>query len=298
MHALARQENLDEQLKEAEQLGWEHQGIVRRPRFFICADGKGQIYLSGCANFTKEADTSSVCWVCGSNRATVLQGFGTCGMIDREIVDVLPFGAIMHHVPPAQRIPDFGLHGVCRVALCGLYGVARGLEKCLGWPRGKATKWVQDVVDGARLASRTATQCTLRSEKSNAKGKVRLEATTAVYFMRHNMWEVLLSKLEETGEMATWVVDGLLWVSLCRKWWGAFQVGCRFAWQSAFFSGAALWELREASCTMGDVHLTLGFSKVLWSHLWIDHMYTFARKWRNLANFACFAMEGSHRRLK
>ena len=37
---------------------------------------------------------------------------------------------------------------------------------------------------------------------------------------------------------------------------------------------------------------------LLWSHLWIDHMYFFARTWRILSKFSCFAMEGSHRRLK
>ena len=35
-----------------------------------------------------------------------------------------------------------------------------------------------------------------------------------------------------------------------------------------------------------------------WSHLWINHMYFFARKWRILSKFSCFALEGSHRRLK
>ena len=31
------------------------------------------------------------------------------------------------------------------------------------------------------------------------------------------------------------------------------------------------------------------------THLWIDHMYYFAKKWRILSKFSCFAMEGSHR---
>ena len=30
----------------------------------------------------------------------------------------------------------------------------------------------------------------------------------------------------------------------------------------------------------------------------VDHMYFFARKWRILSKFLCFAMESSHRRLK
>ena len=42
----------------------------------------------------------------------------------------------------------------------------------------------------------------------------------------------------------------------------------------------------------------LQWSKLLWTHLWINHMYFFAKKWRILPKFSCFAMEGSHRRLK
>ena len=42
----------------------------------------------------------------------------------------------------------------------------------------------------------------------------------------------------------------------------------------------------------------LQWPKVLWSHLWINYLYFFARKWRIVCKFSCFAMEGSHRRLK
>ena len=49
---------------------------------------------------------------------------------------------------------------------------------------------------------------------------------------------------------------------------------------------------------MGKAHLLLEWPKLLWSRLWIDHMYCFARQWRTLSKFSCFAMEGSHRRLK
>ena len=49
---------------------------------------------------------------------------------------------------------------------------------------------------------------------------------------------------------------------------------------------------------MGKAHLVLQWPKLLWSHLWIDHMHFFARKWRILSKFSCFAMGGSHCRLK
>ena len=49
---------------------------------------------------------------------------------------------------------------------------------------------------------------------------------------------------------------------------------------------------------MGKAHLLLEWPKLLWSHLWIDHMCFFACQWRTLSKFSCFAMEGSHRWLK
>ena len=50
--------------------------------------------------------------------------------------------------------------------------------------------------------------------------------------------------------------------------------------------------------TMGQAHLQLQWGKILWPHLWMDHMYFFALHWRTLSKFACFTMEGSHLRLK
>ena len=49
---------------------------------------------------------------------------------------------------------------------------------------------------------------------------------------------------------------------------------------------------------MGKAHLLLEWPKLLGSHLWIDHMYFFALQCRTPSKFSCFAMEGSHRRLK
>ena len=73
---------------------------------------------------------------------------------------------------------------------------------------------------------------------------------------------------------------------------------CVFAWRSAWFSGADLGRLRNHSMAMGAAHNELQWGKLLWTHLWIDHMYYFAKKWRILSTFHCFTMEGSHRRLK
>ena len=73
---------------------------------------------------------------------------------------------------------------------------------------------------------------------------------------------------------------------------------CVYAWRSAWFSGADLGRLRNQSIGMGAAHNELQWGKLLWTYLWIDHMYYFAKKWRILSKISCFAMEGSHRRLK
>ena len=49
---------------------------------------------------------------------------------------------------------------------------------------------------------------------------------------------------------------------------------------------------------MGTAHNELQWGKLLRTHLWIDHMYFFEKTWRILSTFSCFAMEGSHRKLK
>ena len=49
---------------------------------------------------------------------------------------------------------------------------------------------------------------------------------------------------------------------------------------------------------MGKAHLLLEWPKVLWPHLWIHHMYFFARHWRNFSKFSCFAMKDDHCSLK
>ena len=73
---------------------------------------------------------------------------------------------------------------------------------------------------------------------------------------------------------------------------------CLYAWRTSWLFGADLERLRECSIAMCKAHLLLEWPNLLWSHLWIDHMYFFARQWKNLSKFSCFAMEGGRRRLK
>ena len=70
------------------------------------------------------------------------------------------------------------------------------------------------------------------------------------------------------------------------------------AWTRAPFSGHEQRAQLQQHLTMGVRHLALGWSKTLWTHLWIDHMFAYLCKWGTLARFNCFALEGSHVRLK
>ena len=51
---------------------------------------------------------------------------------------------------------------------------------------------------------------------------------------------------------------------------------CVFAWRSAWCSGEDLGQLRNHSIGMGVAHNELQWGNLLWTHLWIDHMYSFA----------------------
>ena len=71
-------------------------------------------------------------------------------------------------------------------------------------------------------------------------------------------------------------VGGRLWGDVCREWWDNFSKMCAYAWQTDWLSGGEVGRLRECSIRMGKAHLVLQWPKLLWSHLWIDHMYFFA----------------------
>ena len=52
---------------------------------------------------------------------------------------------------------------------------------------------------------------------------------------------------------------------------------CVYAWRSAWFSGADLGWVRNHSIAMGTAHNELQWGKLLWAHLWIDHIYILQR---------------------
>ena len=60
-----------------------------------------------------------------------------------------------------------------------------------------------------------------------------------------------------------------------------------FAWQTAWCSGGDLRRLCDLSLAVGTAHNHFEWGKLLWAHLWINHMYHFAKRWRILSKFSC-----------
>ena len=125
-----------------------------------------------------------------------------------------------------------------------------------------------------------------------------MECAAAIHFMGNKGWEKVMDACLQHPSVRQHQVGGKRWESVCKTWWENLASMCVFAWRSAWFSGADLGRLRNHSIPMGAAHNELQWGKLLWTHLWIDHMYFFAKKWRILSKFSCFTMEGSQRRVK
>jgi hypothetical protein len=300
VYTVAQKEGFDAQLhRAANVVHTDHHGQSRKPLFFLLADGKAQVLLSGCSDF--KSHTGCVCWVCGLTQFEVVDLFGKESTLLGAIVESLLPSAQMRGIPPNRRIPDFGLHGVCRVTLCGVTGMMQAVWGLTGAAKAPLARKVQAVLDVARLLSKCVSRASSNAEEANKKGSVRFEASATVHFMQSGLWGALVAVLEDERGMRDHTINidgGMPWGDACRAWWQAFASTCSLVWQTRFLDGAQLQELWDSCTTMARLHKALGFSIVLWSHLWVDHLYAFARKWRTLARFACFVVEGSHRRLK
>ena len=257
--------------------------------------------MANCKIFKAEASQAMLCWVCGRNRADCLANFGLEATIDGWWEVVLPMGAMYRHIPTKCRIPDHGLHGVLRVTICGISGMRDAVSDATGKSAAVVVRnFFQPILDVARVGAKTVTKGRMANGNgsANAKGNVRLECAAAVQFMRTRRWEALIAVCREEGGMDNKRVGGRPWGDVCRLWWDNFPKMCIYAWRTSWLSEADLGRLPECSLAMGKAHLLFEWPKLLWSHLWIDHMYFFACQRRTLSKFSCFAMEGSHRRLK
>ena len=169
----------------------------------------------------------------------------------------LPITAVYQRISPVHRIPDYRLHGVMRVCICGIYGlrdyvVAASAKS----PAVVAHTPLQPILNVARLASKTCTQGTAKSEGANEQGKILLECVAAMHLISHKGWETLIDEgVHMGGGVEGGCVAGQLWVDVSRKWWTNFSATCVFAWQKRWFTGGDLKRLKEYSIAMGETLL-------------------------------------------
>ena len=69
-----------------------------------------------------------------------------------------------------RRTPDFGLHGVCRVTLCGVTGMMQGVWDLTGAAKAPLARKVQAVLDVARLLSKCVSRASRNAQEANTKG--------------------------------------------------------------------------------------------------------------------------------
>ena len=154
-YAVAQEVDFDQQLLDASKVVFQDSfGDDRETLFFLCADGKAQILMANCKNFKAETSQAMVCWVCGRNRAHCLQiaNFGLEATIDGWWEVVLPMGAIYRHIPAKRCIPDYGLHGVLRVTICGISGMRDAVSATTGKSAAVVVRnFFQPILDVARM---------------------------------------------------------------------------------------------------------------------------------------------------
>ena len=201
IYALAQEVDFDQALVDVSKVTTvDTGGATRQPLFFVCANGKVQILLSSCKNWKAESPHTIVCWVCGRNRADCLANFGTKQRIEMMWDANLPIIAVYRPISPARHIPDYGLHGVMRICICGIYGMRDSVVGASGKsPAVVARTLLRPILYVARLAAKKCTQGTVDSEGANEKGKVRLECAAVVHLMRNKGWETLIEECVRKG---------------------------------------------------------------------------------------------------
>ena len=289
--------NFDAQIRAAQALRLHHANRVEHhPLLFLWADGKAHVILAGGDSFTKKSPGAMVGHCCGKNCGSVLQRFRGAEVAMAGI-EVRPrLTGVFHEIPSERLIPDHGVHGVLRVSQCTLNGMVSVLREHGGMFPPLAVKLVQDSINGARMVVRTARPARWGSEKANKKRPKRINFGATVLFLRVRLWLPLLQKVETI--IGGHQVGGPPWVDVCRDQLQAFTSMANVAWNRDFVSGHEQRAPLQQHFTVGARRLALWWTKTLWTHMWMDHMFAYLCRWGNLARFNCFALEGSHVRLK
>ena len=158
------------------------------------------------------------------NRALGLATIGTASAKDGNSEGAVAIGAIYRTITSDRQVPNYGLHRVIGVLLCGINGT-RDLVVQL---KGKASATVartmlQLVGDEARLWARTCTRASLDNHKANSKGKVRMECAAAIHFMGNRGWEKIIDACLGKPSLRQHQVGDNLWESVCKTWWRILQ---------------------------------------------------------------------------
>ena len=211
-------------------------GVVRSPLFFFRADGKAHIMMAGGDGFTKKSPGTMVCHCCGANRDTVSRKFGRQEVALEGIKGHVRLTGVFRDIPADRRVPDFGAHGVMRVAIAGVNGILRVLVIHGGVSRKSAATMVQRFLNGARKVARTVRPGKWGADKANGKGQVRIELGAAVHFVKARLWGPLLQLVGPV--IGNHQVGGRPWVDACTVWWEAYAAMAEVAWKDDPLSGA------------------------------------------------------------
>ena len=123
LYAASQEIDFDDELCKAATVSFKDtEGNDRQSLFFLFAYGKAKVLMAGCQNWKAECPGATVCCVCMRNRALCLATFGTPSAIDGSSERIVAIRAIYRTITSDTRVPDYGLHWVLRVLLCGITG--------------------------------------------------------------------------------------------------------------------------------------------------------------------------------
>ena len=154
-----------------------------------------------------------------------------------------PISAPWACVPPTPSpVPDYGLHGVLCVTICGISVMRDAVAAAMGKSAAVVVRNLfQPILDVVYIQANTVAKGTLNSDKANGKGKVRVECAATVHFMRTRLRKALITMCLEEGGMNINRVGVRLWGDVCREWWDNLpRCACMHGKQDGCPGGA--WE--------------------------------------------------------
>ena len=206
--------NFDAQIRAAQALCLPHADKVECQLLpFVRADGRARVIMARGAFFAKESLGAMICHCCGKNGQIVLQWFGGPELAMAGIEGPTRLTGVFRDIPSERCIPNYGAHGASRVAWAR-NGMVSVLREHGGMSVPSTAKFVQDSVNGARKAARSARPGRRGSKKANRKGQIGIKLGAAVHFVRVRLWVPLLQKVG--GIIGGHQVVGRPWVDVCR----------------------------------------------------------------------------------